>query len=194
MLQTTWGSSKLKQCLCPKQGLALGERVYCPAFIIRYSVKWKRTGFISATNHARHQNTLLQPEENQRFACDLWQRGTFFFLTETSCSFEIMESSIISEEFCISFSLKKRRKRRENRKMMERVLYCKKLFSKILKPSQLSFPACRPMQESWWKSSGRQRPPAKFLLIGNKNWPLKGKIKLEISDQLLQEHNYFWRK
>lgn len=71
--------SKLKQYFCPKQALALGERVYRPAFIIRYSGKWKKTGFISATNHAQHQNTLLQPEETQRFACNLWQTGTFFF-------------------------------------------------------------------------------------------------------------------
>jgi len=71
--------NELKHHLCPKQARALEERVYGSAFIIRYSGKWKRTGFISATNHAQHQNTLLQPEENQRFACDLWQRVTFFF-------------------------------------------------------------------------------------------------------------------
>lgn len=29
--------SKLKQYPCPRQALAPGERVYCPAFIIRYS-------------------------------------------------------------------------------------------------------------------------------------------------------------
>lgn len=130
----------------------------------------------------------------------LWSltKGDLFFLTETICNFEIMEPDIVFEEFCVSFPLKKRRKRRESHKMTERVLYCKKLFLKILKTSQLSLPACRPMQASWCKSFGRERPPAKFLLIGSKdswrNWPLKGKIKLETSDQLLQEHNCFWRE
>lgn len=128
MLRTTGGSSRavVQQTItsAPSKCWLLGK-----GFIAQHSSSGTQENereqvlFLLQIMHST--KTLLQPEENQRFAV-ISDKEELFFLSETSCSFEIMELNSISEEFCIPFSLKKRRKRRENHKMMDRVLYCKK--------------------------------------------------------------------
>lgn len=81
--------SKLKQCLCSTQGLAPGESIYCPEFIIRKMKENRLYLYCKSCTGPEHSiavrrkfNACVIPDKEAIF---------FFFVTETSCIFEIRE-------------------------------------------------------------------------------------------------------